>query len=101
MYVTTARVRFASDTPPACCSTVVSCCLELVAWPTSSVLPTVALTPASQVDSIMSGRSYKEVVAGTEFDTLDPATENEIEEACRRMSALQENSLEEYLLEKG
>lgn len=48
----------------------------------------------------MSGKSYKEAVAGTEFDNLDPAIEEDIEEAKRRMSALQHGALEDYLLSK-
>ncbi|CAM9366518.1 unnamed protein product [Hapterophycus canaliculatus] len=49
----------------------------------------------------MSGTSYKDAVKGTDFDALDPETAAEFEESVRRMKALQENRLEEYLTEKG
>lgn len=49
----------------------------------------------------MSGTSYKDAVKGTEFDTLDAETAQEYEESIRRLKALQENRLEQYLEEKG
>lgn len=49
----------------------------------------------------MSGTSYKDAVRGTEFDALDAETAEEYEETIRRLKALQENRLEEYLEEKG
>lgn len=49
----------------------------------------------------MSGTKYKDAVKGTEFDALDEESAVELEEATRRMKALQENKLEEYLAEKG
>lgn len=49
----------------------------------------------------MAGTSYKDAVEGTEFDALDEDTAAEFEESVRRMRALQENRLEEYLTEKG
>lgn len=45
----------------------------------------------------MSGTSYKDAVTGTEFDTLDENTAKEFEESIRRLTALRENRLEEYL----
>lgn len=54
-----------------------------------------------QADLIMSGTSYNDAVRGTEFDDLDADAEKQIEEAKRRMALLREDSLEEYLLEKG
>ncbi|CAM9507386.1 unnamed protein product [Scytosiphon promiscuus] len=52
-------------------------------------------------DVIMSGTSYKDAVKGTEFDALDEERAAEFEESVRRLRALQENRLEEYLSEKG
>ncbi|CAN0114254.1 unnamed protein product, partial [Ectocarpus sp. 12 AP-2014] len=52
-------------------------------------------------DLIMSGTSYKEAVAGTEFDALDKETSEEFEASSRRLTALRENRLEEYLEETG
>lgn len=52
-------------------------------------------------DLIMSGMSYKDAVRGTDFDDLDADADTQIEEAKRRMALLREDSLEEYLLEKG
>lgn len=49
----------------------------------------------------MSGTSYKEAVRGTEFDDLDPETAQEYDESIRRLEALQQNKLEEYLEEQG
>ena len=49
----------------------------------------------------MSGTSYKDAVKGTEFDALDPETAQKYEESIRRLKALQENRLEEYLEEQG
>lgn len=49
----------------------------------------------------MSGMSYKDAVRGTDFDDLDADADTQIEEAKRRMALLREDSLEEYLLEKG
>lgn len=49
----------------------------------------------------MSGTSYKDAVAGTEFDVLDAETAQEYEESIRRLKALQENRLEEYLEKQG
>lgn len=55
----------------------------------------------SQADLIMSGTSYKDAVKGTDFDDLDDETAQEFEESIRRLSALRENRLEEYLESKG
>ena len=55
----------------------------------------------TQADLIMSGTSYKDAVRGTEFDALDTETAQEYEESIRRLEALRENRLEEYLEEKG
>ncbi|CAM9426768.1 unnamed protein product [Ectocarpus sp. 6 AP-2014] len=52
-------------------------------------------------DLIMSGTSYEEAVKGTEFDALDKETSKEFEESTRRLTALRENRLEEYLEETG
>lgn len=49
----------------------------------------------------MSGTSYKDAVRGTEFDALDEETAQEYEESIRRLQALQENRLEEYLEKQG
>lgn len=49
----------------------------------------------------MSGTSYKDAVKGTEFDALDSETALEFEESIKRLTALRENRLEEYLESKG
>lgn len=49
----------------------------------------------------MSGTSFKEAVKGTEFDNLDEKTAEEYQESIRRLGALRENRLEEYLEETG
>lgn len=49
----------------------------------------------------MSGTSYEDAVKGTEFDALDKETALEFEESVRRLTALRENRLEEYLESKG
>lgn len=49
----------------------------------------------------MSGTSYEEAVKGTEFDALDKETSEEFDESIRRLTALRENRLEEYLEETG
>ncbi|CAM9198991.1 unnamed protein product [Laminaria digitata] len=45
----------------------------------------------------MSGTRYKDAVKGTDFDDLDEETAQEFEESVRRLTALRENRLEEYL----
>ncbi len=49
----------------------------------------------------MSGTSYKDAVRGTEFDALDKETAKEFEGSIRRLTALRESRLEEYLEEEG
>lgn len=61
----------------------------------------VTLNTLLQADLIMSGTKYKDAVKGTEFDDLDEETAQEFEESVRRLTALRENRLEEYLESNG
>ena len=54
-----------------------------------------------KADLIMSGTRYKDAVKGTDFDDLDEETAQEIEGSIRRLTALRENRLEEYLENNG
>ncbi|CAN0135760.1 unnamed protein product [Pylaiella littoralis] len=76
--------------------------------PSTAIPPmTVSMTEGDKpdlldlADLIMSGTSYEDAVKGTDFDALDEESAEEFEESIRRLSALRENRLEEYLEKKG